>query len=127
MERDMDTVREVLCKISDAPGKPGHQILVEGKSPEEAEKILYHVALLEQAGLLTGVSLADMTSTGWANLDLTWAGHDFIDAIRDPQVWRETKKGLEGVGSFTFDLAKALAKGFIKKKIEEHTGVKLEF
>jgi hypothetical protein len=34
-------------------------------------------------------------------------------------------KALKATGSFTFDLLKELAKGFIKTKIEEHTGVKL--
>lgn len=129
MKRDMEIVREILCKISDAPGKPDHGVLVEGKTPEEAERILYHVELLEEAGLLRGQALGGlgMSSPIWADLDLTWAGHDFVDAIRDPQVWKETKKELEDAGSFTFDLVKALAKGFITKKIEEHTGVKLEF
>jgi len=125
----MDIVRDILCKISDAPGKPDHGVLVEGKTPEEAERILYHVELLEEAGLLKGQALGGlgMSSPIWADLDLTWAGHDFVDAIRDPQIWNETKKGLEYAGSFTLDLVKALAKGFITKKIEEHTGVKLEF
>ncbi len=129
MKRDMDIVREILCKISDVPGKPDHGVLVEGKTAEEAAKILYHVGLLEEAGLLKGQELSGlgMETSLWADLDLTWAGHDFVDAIRDPQVWKETKKGLEYAGSFTFDLVKALAKGFVTKKIEEHTGVKLEF
>ena len=127
MKRDMDIVREILCKISDAPGKPAHGILIEGKTAEEAEKILYHLELLQHAGLLTGETLGGIGMDNvWADLDLTWAGHDFVDAIRDPQIWKETKKGLEDAGSFTFDLVKALAKGFIKKKIEEHTGVKLD-
>jgi hypothetical protein len=42
----------------------------------------------------------------------------------ETSIWAE---GLECAGSFTFDLVKALAKGFVTKKIEEHTSVKLEF
>jgi Hypothetical protein (DUF2513) len=56
---------------------------------------------------------------------LTWEGHDFLDAIRDPEIWCKTKSGAEEVGSFTFDLLKELAVGLIKTKIEQHTGVKL--
>jgi hypothetical protein len=52
---------------------------------------------------------------------LTWEGHDFLNSIRDPKIWEKTKKGVEGAGGFTVDLAK----GFVKKQIEEHTGVKL--
>ena len=47
MKRDMDIVREILCKISDAPGKPDQDLLVKDKTSEEAERVLYHVELLE--------------------------------------------------------------------------------
>ena len=56
---------------------------------------------------------------------LTWAGHDFLDSIRDPIVWSKTKKGAMEAGGFTFDLLKDLAKGFLKKQIEERTEVAL--
>jgi Hypothetical protein (DUF2513) len=56
---------------------------------------------------------------------LTWAGHDFLDSIRDPKIWEKTKKGAEAAGGFTVDLLKDLAKGLVKKQIEEYTGVKL--
>jgi hypothetical protein len=56
---------------------------------------------------------------------LTWAGHDFVDAVRDPDIWRKTKNGVEATGSFTFEILRDLAKGFIKTKIKEHTGVEL--
>jgi len=49
-----------------------------------------------------------------------------VDAVRDPEIWRNVaQRRLEGGGSFTFDVLKDLAKGFIKTKIEEHTGIKL--
>ncbi len=126
MKRDMDVVRDVLCQISETAGKPSSNALVAGKSQDEATIILYHVDLLNRAGLITGKSLALHGFKIWEHLDLTWAGHEFVDAVSDSEVWTETKKGIEGVGSFTFDLFKDLAKGFIKKKIEQHTGVNLD-
>jgi len=56
---------------------------------------------------------------------LSWHGHDFLDSVRSPEVWKKTKKGAEAAGGFTVDLLKDLAKGFVKKQIEEYTGVKL--
>jgi hypothetical protein len=128
MKRDMDTVREILRAISDAPGKPDQGVFVKGKPPEETNKLLYHLALLSDAGLLTGKPLASlgMEYPIWIDLDLTWDGHDFVDAVRDPVIWRKTKEGAEKAEGFTFELLKALAKGFIKKQIEERTGVKLD-
>jgi hypothetical protein len=56
---------------------------------------------------------------------LSWYGHDFLDSIRDPKIWERTKRGAEAAGGFTVDLLKDLATGFIRKQIEERTGVKL--
>ena len=56
---------------------------------------------------------------------LSWAGHDFVDSVRSAEVWAKTKKGAEAAGGFTVDLLKDLAKGFIKRQVEELTGVKL--
>ncbi len=96
----MDIVREILCKISDAPGKPDQDLLVKDKTSEEAERVLYHVELLVEAGLLKGQQppLRRLGTPMWTDLDLTWAGHDSVDAIRDPQIWNETRKGLEAAG-----------------------------
>jgi hypothetical protein len=52
-------------------------------------------------------------------------GYDFLDSMRNPEIWAETKKGAEEAGGFTFDLIRDLAKGLVKKQIEELTGVKL--
>lgn len=52
-------------------------------------------------------------------------GHDFLDSIRDPDVWNKTKKGALAAGGFTLNLLNDLAKGFIKKKIEDSTGIML--
>ena len=57
---------------------------------------------------------------------LTWAGHDFLDAVRDPAIWAKTKAGATAAGGFTFDLLKGLAKGFMKKQIEELMGVQID-
>jgi hypothetical protein len=56
---------------------------------------------------------------------LSMDGHDFLDSIRDPNVWSKTKNGALAAGGFTVDLLFDLAKGFIRKQIEDGTGIKL--
>jgi hypothetical protein len=56
---------------------------------------------------------------------LTWAEHDYIDAVRDPDIWRKGKQGAEAAGGFTIDILRDLAKGFIKTQIKRHRGVDL--
>jgi hypothetical protein len=57
---------------------------------------------------------------------LTPRGHDFLDSVRDPAIWHETKEGVKKAGGFTLELLGALAKGLVVKKIEHHTGIKLD-
>jgi hypothetical protein len=56
---------------------------------------------------------------------LSWAGDDFLDSVRDPEIWRQTKEGAKKAGGFTVELLGDLAKGLIKTQIKKHTGVEL--
>ena len=62
---------------------------------------------------------------GFQFRQLTWSGHDFVDAVRDDEIWGKTRQGAKAAGGFSVDLLKDLAKGFIRKKIAEHTGVEI--
>lgn len=130
MVRNMDLIRELLLRLENLPTtqssmyllKPGHEETeIEGYS---ADQIDYHLSLIIEAGLIeSGRSAAVMN--GYMFKRLSWAGHDFLDSIRDPEVWAKTKRGAEAAGGFTVDLLKDLAKGFLKKQVEDYTGIKL--
>ena len=124
MQRDMDVVRDLL-------------LLIEKQTPSEAQGVFQpdeysrdvldnHMMLMMDRGLVEAKDWADMQGHNWAMVRLLWDGHDFLDTIRDPEIWRKTKKGVQQAGGFSLDLLKALAKGLVKKKIEEHTGVDLD-
>lgn len=131
MKRDMDLVRSILLEIeggkewfdtvSDesaaALGKEG-----SGLSREEADRLEYHLTLIEDAGLAEFTKVGE----GWLADRLTWQGHDFTDSIRDEEVWRRTKEGASAAKGFTFELLGALAKGYLKKKIEDATGIAVD-
>lgn len=130
--RDMDFVRELMLKIEQ--GHTSFNTVSDGEA--EALGLLHEVALPgEKAGalryhlnLLVGakfIETIDMSSCVEVTA-ITWAGHDFLDSIRDPVIWSKTKDGLKAAGGFSFDLLKALAKGFIRKQIEEKTGISLD-
>lgn len=134
MKRDMDLIRDLLLKIED--GQRSFDLLTpeiaeilgessEGRQPrEQAEQLEYHLNLLVDGGLIT--IHAKLSGAVWQIGQITWAGHDFLDTIRDPEIWREAKAGVKQAGGFSLELLKALGKGLIKKKIEQHTGVELD-
>jgi Hypothetical protein (DUF2513) len=48
---------------------------------------------------------------------LSWEGHDYLDAVRDPKIWKMTKEATDKVGSWAFELVKEVAKGLIKSEL----------
>ena len=125
MKRDMDFIRELLLKIEG--GQKEFEIIGQaytgGIDPPEIAKLTEHIRLLKQAGF---IDVQAESSGGYILLKgLSWKGHDFLDSVRDPKIWEKTKSGAMAAGGFTVDLLIDLAKGFVKKQIEERTGVKL--
>ena len=129
MTRDMDVIRDLLLKLESLDLPRGTVLTVDGDDPEIAiegcsgDQIAYHLDLVREAGFVESPGSQPMDGITFARL--SWAGHDFLDSVRNPEVWAKTKKGAVAAGGFTVDLLKDLAKGFIKTQIEERTGVKL--
>lgn len=132
MQRDMDFIRELLLEIENgkrvfdtSSDKCSIALGVEptGLSDEEAKKLEHHLDLLQTREL---VEFHRSLGGAWSVQKITWDGHDLIDSIRDEEIWKQTKEGAKKAGGFTVDLIVALAKGFAKKKIEQHTGISID-
>jgi hypothetical protein len=132
MKRDMDLIRELLLKLEalDIPAgavRPlspyNPAMAVDGFTPEDIGR---HLAMLVSGEFIETAGSRPFGADGSLIFrQISWQGHDFLDSVRDPKIWEETKKGAEAAGGFTVDLLKDLAKGLVKKQIEEWTGVKL--
>jgi len=124
MKRDMNLIRDILLAVerNPSPTEMMQELEVPGFNDDDVH---YHVELLAKSGMLTAHERQAIGLYAWHPIALTWEGHDFLDAVRDPDVWAKTQKGAEAAKGFTVDLLKDLAKGLIKKQIEEYTDVKL--
>ncbi len=127
MKRDPDLVRELLLGIEADPKFNGATVLdpliVFGLSTRNPEEISYHLGMLIEDGYVNG---RQTNRPGiYMVLGLTMKGHDYLDSIRDPAIWAKTKDGAEKAGGFTLALLGEIAKGFIKTKIKEQTGIDL--
>lgn len=127
MRRDMDFIRELLLKIEG--GQTAFETLDDetaphlgeaptGLSREDAQRLEGHLNLLEQANF---IEISMRGGGGGIIVDrILWAGHDFLDAVREPKVWTETKTRAEKVGGWTVGILTDIAKGYIKAKAAEH-------
>jgi hypothetical protein len=78
----------------------------------------FHIGLLEQAGF---IRVPARVVGGEAYVSgLTWEGCEFLDAVRDPEVWKKTKDTAAKAGgagvAFMWEIAKAIVKAELQKR-----------
>ena len=127
MKRDMDYVRDLLLKLEAAPTAiEDSTVLLSDQSSEEAEaKLNYHLEMLDQAGLLNAMESNAIGHDQWYDLRLTWQGHEFLETIRDPEVWSRTKAGAKKAGNFAMGFVVDLATAYGKHVAKERLGIEI--
>jgi hypothetical protein len=66
-----------------------------------------------------------MSDERWLTLQLTWRGHEFLETVRDPEVWKRTKDGARKAGNFGLGFVVELAKAYGKHIAKERLGLDL--
>lgn len=115
MKRDFELIRIILEKAEAFERVDNRYTLeIEGYS---SRAVSYHVSLLSDAGLV--VSYQD-ASEFWYPTRLTWAGHEFLDAIRHKNAWQDVRRVMEKTGGFVYEVAKPLLIEAIKREALKH-------
>ena len=108
MKRELELCREIMLQTEENLDPLGMAIHIEISGYSEVE-IGYNTYLLGDAGLLEVADGFRSMNAPWRYmpLNLTWEGHEFLDASRNESVW---KKALETIGEkglpVTFELLK---------------------
>lgn len=124
MKRNMDLVREILLQIEERD--QGQRRWVELTIPEHSEsEVVEHLFLLHETGLIEGNDTSSIGERDFKARRLTAAGHDFLDSVRDPKIWKKAKDGAEAAGGFSLGILGDIAKGLIKTQIKKATGVEV--
>lgn len=127
MRRDMDLIRGLLLKLEALETTPGgfysldphsEEFAIEGYTQDEIE---HHLSMIYRAGFVDYGSGSMGSLSGNLHFgDLTWEARDFLDAVREPKVWVETKTRAEKVGGWTVGILTDIAKGYLRAKAAEH-------
>ena len=119
MKRDMDLVREVMLAIERDEAMDGSgwyqfndpkDLGLEDCSYEQLGHIL---RLIDQAGFVKASPDRRMPLIS----GLTWHGHEFLDTVRDPGIWRSTKAQASKVAGVGVELLWEIAKAEAKKAL----------
>ena len=100
MKRDMDLIREMLMQL-ETKGQGFGPVQLELPKYDDAV-VRYHAGLLLEAGLARGQDVTTMQGPDFDLYQLTWAGHEFLDASREPTRWQKAKSIFDRVGGMTF-------------------------
>ena len=122
MKLDMELARTILLKIEADPsfnGSPQNRSTNAtrlGITGHDDAEVTYHLVQLIEASLLDGnVKMAAIGEVVVSKL--TWSGHQFLNDIRDPDIWSKTRERAKSVSGIGFQFLWEIAKAEIKVKL----------
>lgn len=125
MKLEKELVRGILLAVESHEGSVYEAVPLAFDDFSDRH-VAYHVMLLCEAGYLVGEDLSCMGSDlEWEAQRLTYAGHEFLDTIRDAEVWRRTKDAAGKVGGASLQVVLELGKTYVKQVLVERTGIAL--
>jgi hypothetical protein len=124
VKRDMELLRSILLKF-EAESPANTFKINEPNAPEGVAPDIFvaHCALLRDAGFIKHKE--DLIGRKDKTCEITWEGFEFLDTVRDPEIWRKTREAAEKARGFTVEILQDLAKGFIKTQLMKLTGVEV--
>lgn len=122
MKMNSDCVREVLLTCEEVPlySHPPLETFFTQKRLEKysSDEIAYSMKKLVEAGFVDFKTIRVWGGPDFDGtfLDITWHGHQFLDAIRSDTVWTKTKEKISStVGSTSLQVMGTLASTIASK------------
>lgn len=121
MRRDLDLIRTILLAVEAAPaGTMIRNTNIEAPGFEPVA-VSEHVQLLTDAGYLDANISAELNPSRPRECHihgLTWQGHDYLDTVRSPEIWMNTKQALaKAGGSAALEVVKQVASALMKQQL----------
>jgi hypothetical protein len=117
---DKDLVRDILLALeadNEDPFGWKDDLSFDGHTDAE---VAYHICILAEGGYVTAMDLSSMDGDDWRAQRLTYEGHEFLDTIRDGEVWKLTKDTAKKAGVGSLKLLFEVGKSYAKQKLVEH-------
>ncbi len=123
MKRDMDLIRYIMISLEEEM-KAGNIYFADNidftKFSNDIGKniINEHLMLLLENEFIEAVYAGNKISpSAFAIKRITNKGHDFIDALRNDNVWNKVKEKATSVGGFTLSAVYELGKEYVKQEL----------
>lgn len=129
MKRDLDLMRAILLSVEEEHPGSG---FVRYKFADEDFPGVENATLIGHFRLLIEDGLINSPTNGWLSNDsisvgnLTNYGYEILDTIRDKDIWDKTRENTANIKGLGIDVVSKIARAFLKKKLEDMTGLELE-
>lgn len=123
MRLDQDCVRDLLLELESKLSFNQPIFIDDFKELETVSSYGYEISvyallkMIEAKFVNANVTYAGDEIYQLAISSLTWDGHQFLDTIRDHEVWKETKAATKKLSSVSLSIISTLATEFLKKKL----------
>ena len=122
MKRDMDLIRTIMLHLESFPDADLNleEVVIEGHGDET---VLGHLLLLREAGFIE--MIYERFGGGESQIfihRITWAGHEFLEAVRNETIWAKSTKVIMSAG---VGLGWPLLQAVLRAKAAEHLGIAL--
>lgn len=128
MKLNQEFVRSLLLFVesNDNLEGPSEKELEEftGKEGLSRDDLVYTIHRLLEAGFIKGNVKYASNKPMWLFITaITYDGHKFLDNIRDPKIWKATKKTSSKIASVSLDILSTVAADIIQKIINGQMSV----
>ena len=111
MKRDLDLIRYILANIENSTST---KLTVDDFTNDayDASRISFHISLLLDCGYIeaTEFNVIGQKYQQYLIKRITSSGYDYLNSVRDANVWSKTKETLKSVGnSVSLDVIKTVA------------------
>lgn len=126
MKLNYDCVRSVLLTVEKSKtideelnlNPLAVETIFEQLPKYEDSEILYTIEKLKEAGYINAaLHFAAGHFIDGTVSSITYSGHEYLDNIREPEVWRKVKAMLKNAGATTLPLISQAAKMFIGSQL----------
>lgn len=127
MELNHNCIRSVLLKLESYPYN--YQCTMKQLSSDlpdyENEDIQYCVSKLHEIGYIDAnvIHVDGSVPLVTSIYDITFAGHEFLNSIREPELWEKTKSVASKIGATSISALTQISSGVITALIKSTLGI----
>ncbi|APJ12273.1 MULTISPECIES: DUF2513 domain-containing protein [Bacillus] len=114
-----EIIRDVLLSLEEELGfeqemNKDEFLSIDKIKNHNKDDVLYTLKKLHEAGLIHVIFTHDYS---FVILDISFEGHQFIENIRDPEIWAKTKSAVNKVGGASLNVIGELAVNYVRQTI----------